>query len=183
MMTVNMAKLVEAVHFICSKCEASDRLGTVKLNKILYYSDMTHFAEIGSSITGATYEKRQRGPVPKEVLAAIDVLRKSGRLVTRNVSVFDHVRREFDASGQTDLSLFNSTEVERITNMIAFVCGHNASEISELSHTRVWEVADMGEELPYETFLVSHLGDADESDFAIARAALERAKRGEQHYA
>jgi hypothetical protein len=43
--------------------------GAVKLNKILYYADMLHYAHTGAPITGATYAKRQQGPVPKQVVS------------------------------------------------------------------------------------------------------------------
>jgi Protein of unknown function (DUF4065) len=60
-MTVDMMRLEEAVLFICSTCLPEHQLGAVKLNKILYYSDMLHCAQTGRSITGATYVKRDTG--------------------------------------------------------------------------------------------------------------------------
>ena len=69
---LNMEKFEEAVHYICSTCTEEDRLGAVKLNKILYYSDMLHYAKTGASITGATYAKRQRGPAPKQIRPAME---------------------------------------------------------------------------------------------------------------
>src|SRR5258708_7322343 len=84
---LNMKKLEEAVHYVCSR--ASGTLGAVKLNKILYYSDMVHHAHTGSSITGASYAKQVRGPVPKQVLPAIDHLVTARRLTYQNISVFD----------------------------------------------------------------------------------------------
>jgi hypothetical protein len=180
---VDMMKLEETIHFICSTCEPKDRLGSVKLNKVLFYSDMTNYAETGKSITGATYVKRQRGPVPKQVVEAIDNLKKAGRLETRHVSVFEHVRREFDTSGNTDMKVFVPGEVERIAAMIQFVCGHSADGISEVSHTVVWEVADMGEELPYDSFFVSYLDDVTDVALSHAVKAVQRAESSGLVYA
>lgn len=173
----DMAKLKEAVHYICATCTATDRLGAVKLNKILYYSDMLHYAETGQSITGATYVKRQRGPVPKQVVPAIESLCSDSRLEVRNVSVFDLVRRGSEAIGVTEIRQFSSDEIERINQMIRFVCDHSANEISDISHTIVWEAADLGEELPYETFLVSYLGEVDDAAINRAVSAVARAER------
>jgi len=181
--TFDMMKMEETIHFICSTCKPEDRLGAVKLNKILYYSDMTSFAETGKSITGATYAKRQNGPVPKQVTEAIDNLRRAGRLETRNVSVFEHVRRQFDARGATDVSIFHADEIARVGDMITAVCEHTANEISEISHTLVWRVADMGEDLPYESYFVSYLDDLTTEDQTVVAGALARAKENGRIYA
>jgi uncharacterized phage-associated protein len=167
-MTLDMMRLEEAVLFICSTSRPEDQLGAVKLNKILYYSDMLHFAQTGKPITGATYIKRQRGPVPKEIVEAINKLKSAGRLTTSEVSIFDKTRREFGAVDEPSLKIFQHAELKMINDMISYVCGYNAQEISDISHTVVWEVADMGEELPYESFLVSYLGDVDEDDIRLA---------------
>lgn len=180
--SVNMQKLQEAVHYICSNCTPSDRLGAVKLNKILYYSDMISFAETGESITAATYVKRQRGPVPKEVVTAIDNLVADGRLETRNISVFDLVRRNFESQGHTDTDVFKSEEIERLNSTIRFVCDYSAQEISDLSHTIVWESADIGEVLPYETFFVSYTGEIDDTDLAAAMSVLKKVENEGRTY-
>jgi hypothetical protein len=157
-----MEKLEEAIHYVCSTCTAADRLGAVKLNKILFYADMLNYATKGVSITGATYVKRQRGPVPKQVLPAIGNLQRAGRLNCQNVSVFDMVRRQFDALGDTNIAVFTPDEIDRLNMMIRFVCDQTAEEISNLTHTIVWDAAELGEELPYETFLVSYVDDLTE---------------------
>jgi hypothetical protein len=175
--SVNMKKLEEAVHYICATATAADRLGAVKLNKILFYSDMLNYASTGHAITNATYVKRQRGPAPKEILDAIANLKAARRLETHEVSAFDQTRREFDAFGDTEIGIFGSDEIDRLNAMLRYVCSYTASEISDISHTVVWDAADMGEELPYQTFLVSQLGEADTD---TEQRALEIVKSANQ---
>jgi len=182
-MSVDMRRLEEAVLFICSTCRQEDRLGAVKLNKILYYSDMISFAQTGKPVTGATYVKRQRGPVPKEVVEAINNLKATKRLETREVSIFDKTRREFEALDEAELKIFEHRELQLINDMIAAVCSYDAQQISDISHTVVWEVADMGEELPYESFLVSYLGDVDEDDINLAQQLIADRAAGSGAYA
>jgi hypothetical protein len=86
--------------------------------------------------------------------------------------VFDLMRREFEALGDTHLDIFRPIEIDTLNSAIQFVCRRTAREISDLSHTLVWEVADIGEVLPYETFLVSFTGDINEKDVANARKLL-----------
>jgi Protein of unknown function (DUF4065) len=173
----DMRKLEEAVHYICATCTASDGLGAVKLNKILYYADMINYAVSGSPITGATYVKRLRGPCPKQILPAIEYIKQTHRLETRSVSVFDLTRREFDAHGSTDLSIFTPDEIDHLNQTMRFVCNHSAADISDASHTVVWDVADMGEELPYETFLVSYPGELDDEGLQRAADVIAKAEQ------
>src|SRR6476659_9584602 len=113
-------------------------LGAVKLNKILYYADMLHYAHTGAPITGATYAKRQQGPVPKQVVPAIEHLVQASRLTCQNVSFFDFVKRKFDAHGDTDISVFSKEEIERLDDMIREIDKLTAAEVSHSSHTIVW---------------------------------------------
>lgn len=175
--TFDMKKLEEAVHYICDNVVAQDRLGQVKLNKILYYADMTSFAETGRSITGATYVKQFRGPVPTQVMPAIDLLEREGRMKVSHVSVFDAKKREFETAGETDTKLFERGEIDRLNAMIRLVCDHTAPEISELSHTLAWHAADIGEVMPYESFFVAYLGDIGEEEMALATDAIAKAEK------
>ena len=86
--------------------------------------------------------------------------------------MFEGARREFDAHGDTNLALFSADEIKQIDAMIRFVCDQGAADVSEFSHTIVWEAADMGEDLPYDTFLVSYLHEPDEERLMQAAARL-----------
>ena len=58
--TFDEDKFSKVVHSVCSKCEP-DRLGNVKLHKILYFADMLNFAASGTPRTGADYVKQRFG--------------------------------------------------------------------------------------------------------------------------
>ena len=178
----NMKKFEEAVHYVCSAVTEQDQLGAVKLNKILYFADMTSYAETGRSITGATYVKQFRGPVPTQVVPAIKFLEQEGRLTVSHVSLVASKRRQYATAGGTDTKLFEAGELERINDMIRFVCDHTAPEISDISHHAVWQAADIGEVLPCETFLVSYAGDIGEKEIAVAQAAVLTAAKDGRKY-
>jgi hypothetical protein len=175
----DMKKLEEAVHYICSR--ASENLGAVKLNKILYYSDMTHYAQTGNAITGATYAKQFRGPVPKQVVPAIDHLVHDRRLSVENVSYFDFVKREFTTFGATDDTVFSKAEIERMDFVIHSIDKFSAREISDISHTIVWKSAELGETLPYDSFFVAYLGDITDEDMKRALTAVQRVEKENGH--
>ena len=72
---LDWAKFKSAVHYICDKASSDPSvLGAIKLNKVLWYSDVINYLITGKPITGETYIKRQHGPVPKDIIRAIDEL-------------------------------------------------------------------------------------------------------------
>ncbi len=171
------AKFDALVHFICARCDDPSRLGATKLNKVLWYCDTGAFLFFGRPITGATYIKRQFGPVPKDILAAKDRLIARGALVEREMLFHGYLQKQLVALTPPDPSRFSSDEIDLIDQVIKAICdGHTASSISELTHDHVWEAAEIGEELPLYTVFAHRRGEIDETDVAWARAEIARAE-------
>jgi len=61
----NRQKLINAVVFFASNTR---HCGKVKLFKLLYLLDFTHFRETGRSVTGLDYRAWKMGPVPLELM-------------------------------------------------------------------------------------------------------------------
>lgn len=57
-------KLIEAVKYFA---QTTRKLGKVKLFKLLYFLDFTHFRDTGRPVTGLDYFAWKMGPVPKEL--------------------------------------------------------------------------------------------------------------------
>ena len=169
MVSYSEAKLKNLVLYICTKCEPKE-LGSTKLNKVLWYADTSAYTYRGTPITGETYVKRQYGPVPKHILSILTDLEESKQIVTRNVDYFGHDKKEFFALKKPDLSEFTGEEVSLIDTMIEIICRENtAKAISDASHDRIWELADIGEEIPYHAVLASHDGEIDDEDVKWAK--------------
>ena len=148
-MQFDKAKLDSAILYICSKCPPA-KLGAVKLHKVLYYSDMLHYAEFGSPITGAEYRKRPFGPTCDALLESLDRLSRQGLMQARFVDYYGFKKKEFIVTEEADTSRFNDSEIALIDDMIDFVCVENSAKtISEFSHNRAWELAEFGDVLPY----------------------------------
>ncbi len=141
------------------------QLGAVKLNKIIYYADMIAYMQLGKSITGETYLKRQFGPVPKHILGSIERLEARGALRVQESSIFGLQKRDYIPLAEPDISSFSAKELALIDDVANFIAeNHTAMSISDVSHTAIWELAEIGEDLPYYTFLVGSLGEIDEND-------------------
>jgi uncharacterized phage-associated protein len=61
----NREKLINAVVYFASNTR---HCGKVKLFKLLYLLDFTHFRETGRSVTGLDYRAWKMGPVPLELM-------------------------------------------------------------------------------------------------------------------
>jgi hypothetical protein len=148
----------------------SDCLGSVKLNKVLWYADFVSYLRLGEPITGETYVKRQYGPAPKHIQFIIEELKRAGALVVKEGEFYGYSKKEFVSTKKPDISVFSPNEISIVDEAIRFVCyGNTANSISEKTHGIVWELADMGEEMPYETAFLEWIGEINEDDIAWAQ--------------
>lgn len=170
---LNSRKFEALVHYVCEKAADSSVLGSVKLNKVLWYSDAIHYMITGKSITGETYIKRQHGPVPQHIVRATEALIQERKIARGRVDHFGFTKTEFFAIEEADVSMFNAEQIKLIDAAFEHVClGHTARSISEETHGVIWNLADMGEKIPLATVFASNVGEVDETDFAWAKEKL-----------
>ncbi|HKO52130.1 MAG TPA: Panacea domain-containing protein [Polyangiaceae bacterium] len=181
-MAVNWKKYKALVHYICEKADDPSVLGSIKLNKVLWYADTISYMVTGRAITGVTYVKRQHGPVPQAVIRAIDELVKEGKIARGKADHFGYTKHEYIAVEEADKSLFSGAEIALVDEAFDHVClRHTAKSVSEETHGVIWNLAEMGEELPYDTVFAGSVGEINEDDMAWARETLaKRAARTEK---
>lgn len=151
---LNHKNLKDVVHYVCFTCPVVD-LGAVKLNKVLYYSDMLFFAAHGRPLTGAAYRKRPYGPTTDSLLRAIRDLKAEGSIEESETEYFGFRKKDYRSLVDFDVSKLTNAEIVCLDEIVEFVCRKNtARSISELSHDWVWHVAEMGEEMPYTAALL-----------------------------
>lgn len=173
---LNWDKFKALVHYICEKADDPSVLGSVKLNKVLWYSDVVHFMVHGSPITGETYIKRQRGPVPRNILKALKELESEQKIRRGKVDFFGYEKNEYIALEPANKAKFTGEEVDIVDGAFRHVChNHTARSVSEETHDVIWELAELGEEMPYETVFAGYVGEVDESDFEWANGELDSA--------
>ncbi len=173
---LNWEKLKTVVHYVSQKATDPSVLGSIKLNKVLWYADTVHYIVHGRAITNERYVKRQFGPVPLHILKVVDELVSEGRVARGKADYFGFMKNEYIALTDADVSILESTEVAFIDEAFDHVClGHTAQSVSEETHGTIWQLAEMGEEIPYYAVLGSVLGEIDENDIAWAQSALEAA--------
>jgi hypothetical protein len=169
METLNFDKLKSVVHYVCYKATDPSVLGAVKLNKVLWYSDALTYLTTGKSITGETYIKRQHGPVPQHILRVVDSLVAEKKIARGKVDHFGFMKNEYIAISEPDFHGLSASSISLIDEAFEHVCMKNtACSISEETHGVIWNMAEMGESIPYSTIFASSVGEIDESDIEWA---------------
>ncbi|MGO9021826.1 MAG: Panacea domain-containing protein [Syntrophobacteraceae bacterium] len=172
-MQFNYEKFKDLVHYICHIADR-DKLGAVKLNKILWFSDVVSYVARDEPLTGATYIKRDLGPVPRDILRAIEELVRENKLVVRDVSYYGNTKTEYITLQEPDLSNFSASEISLVDKVAHDICHHHtAKSISEKTHNIIWKLAGIGEEIPYYAVYAAELGEITEEAIEWARNSIE----------
>jgi hypothetical protein len=167
-------KFKELVQYVCSICPNPDKLGAIKLNKILWYSELSAFLHLEKPITGARFVKRQFGPVATAMVPVLQELQRDGRLVVRNVEYFGQPKKEYISLDKADLSKFSSDEISIVDRLTETICEkYTAMGISRVSHDDIWEMAEIGEEIPLTTVFAVR-GEVTEQDVAWADLEIKK---------
>lgn len=162
-------KFAELILYISRKCESDKRFGATKLNKLLYYSDFRAYAKFGAPITGATYQRIEHGPAPRQYVPVVK------DLIARGEAEFeqrDHFFRRQDrlvAKRDPDLAVFSDGELELVDRVIQEFWGRNAKEVSDKSHEEGWRLVQPRETIPYWTVFIDLDRKPTEDDVAWAK--------------
>lgn len=171
---MNQSKFKSLVHYvIASRCNSPETLGAVKLNKVLWLSDLLAFYERGRAITNVRYIKRQFGPVPAPILPVLRELEEEGIVTIRGASHFGKRKKEYISNVPIDGSFLTKDEVKAVHWAIDLVCEqHTAKSISNASHDHIWKIAEDGEEIPLFTVFAKQ-GLITDADRAWAQQQLD----------
>ena len=153
---MNQTKLNELILYVARKSEDDPRFGAVKLNKILYYADFSAYRLTGASITGATYQKLNEGPAPREMLPTRRILLDSGDIEIVHRPYFTGIQQRIVATREPDISVFTTEELRIADEVVSFFRHMTAREISDFSHREPgWILTELGEDIPYHTAWLS----------------------------
>lgn len=169
----NREKMKDAMHYAIALAGGHAGFGAVKLYKVLWFSDAKAFVLTGSSITGEDYIRRQHGPVPKHGQEIIEELAEEGRIKVWKDRHYDFAQWRFKALSPAKTNRFTNEELSTLKYWTVHIDrDHTAESISDESHDYGWEIAKMGEPLPYFAFLASRLRDPTEAELRKARGRI-----------
>lgn len=148
-------RLREMILYIVERHHGDPTFGATKLNKILFFSDFHFFAVRGEPITGVCYKKVEFGPVPADIGELLKQMESAGELEQKRHTYGRTKRSVFAAKRQASLTNFTKEQIAEVDSAINKVRWMKSGDVSDLSHTRLWEIARMGEQIPYEAALIS----------------------------
>ena len=147
----------ELILYIADQSADDPRFGMSKLNKILYFADFKAFGIIGRSITGATYERRDGGPAPREMLAALREMEDIGEIVRIERDYLNYRQKVVQALRPSQAhEVFEDREREIVSVILGELRTRDSDQVRVLSSLdHGWRLADRGEEVPYEWAYIS----------------------------
>ncbi len=175
-------RLEELIVYISAQCSDHALFGSIKLNKILFFSDFLFYQAYGRSITGAEYQKLEHGPAPRRMLPALTKLQNDSSIVMKAKHVIvggaSRQQKRSVAQRDPDLSLFHVDELAFVDLIISGLQHDSASAVSDKTHDHLgWRLASMNETIPYEAAFLATGSDALSADDIAAgeklRASLQ----------
>ena len=146
----NKKKLQQLALYVATRCENDPRFSRVKLNKVIFYSDFTHYMKTGRSITGFSYIKMPYGPCPKDFHKLEAKMSEQDQLKIQARNYHGRIQKRPIALVPADLSHFTAEEIASVDDIIINFWSSTASEVSELSHMfDGWKLAEEFETIPY----------------------------------
>jgi uncharacterized phage-associated protein len=130
-------------------------IGSTKLNKLLFFTDMRTYTELGEPVTGARYFRLKYGPAARAMWPVREEL-----VDTKQVEFEGHDPMNWNdvlvPLRDPDLSLFSQEELRIANEVFDEMRRFNATAISDYSHKQSagWNVMDNEEDIPYEAAFV-----------------------------
>lgn len=152
---MNEQKYKALIHHIIHECsDRPERLGAIRLNKVLWFSDVIAFQVDGEPITGETYVKRKLGPVPRHILATLRKLEQEGSIAIKERE-FAYDTQIFYSKHSPDSASLSDNEKRIARHVLDSLLGYSANVVSEISHDIIWDAVHEGEEIPVYATLVA----------------------------
>ena len=136
--TIQRQRLVHALAYFAAKVKNPFK---VKMFKLLFLFDFTHFKETGLPATDSSYYAWDRGPVPKDLFEELeegrvpDDLNGLISIVTQQrEDGFVSYRFAPRAKSKPDLSVFTPRQIRIMDELIEIYRDATGAEMSEISH-------------------------------------------------
>lgn len=149
-------KFEELLLFIAEESVDDPNFGKTKLNKVLYYVDFLAYGAFGQPVTGAEYQRRPYGPVPRQITEARQRLVARGDAVVEVLERFGRRQERLTPRRSADRSMFTEDEQHLVVDVIKQLWDKSAVEASDISHRELgWKLAKDRETIPYSTVFLS----------------------------
>ena len=147
----DLEKFKAVVHYIISKCGLKDNVGRTVLYELLYFSDFNFYEIYEKAITGESYVKKPRGPVPMHFIDATLELESEGKISICKEKSNHGFKFKYSSISPPEIGFLAQNELELIDGVVDKLSDMYSNEISEYSHGDLpWRLAKDDGELNYE---------------------------------
>lgn len=148
---LNIEKFKNLILYILEKCAGKPNVGETVLYKLLYFSDFNYYEIYEEHLSGATYRKLAKGPVPVDITKILHDMETNNFLKSFTTDYFGYKQMRFIPLVNANKKLFNGAEIEVIDNVIDQLSGMSATEISHYSHGDMpWKASNDRQVIDYE---------------------------------
>lgn len=122
--------------YVLSRLGGKPTFGETVLYKILYFIDFNAFELLGQSVTGLTYVRFERGPVPvlEQFGSMVKEMEEQGQVKRFTQQYFGKMQKRLIALDDALIDLFSVHEKEIMDRVIAELGDRNGAQISEYAH-------------------------------------------------
>jgi len=169
------SRLKTLIHYVIWAAGSHANFGATKLYKVAWFSDARSFVLTGKSITGSPYIRQEHGPIPRDGMAVREDLEKAGLIKQWRDKVYNHEGWKFKALRPPKTDVFDEAEKALVDYWIRHIDeDHTATSISDMSHDYGWEIAKMGERIPFNSVLAERIRDPNDEELAWANSVARR---------
>jgi hypothetical protein len=145
-------KFTELLLHVAEKLRDDPAGGATKLNKVLFFAEFASVRALGRPITGAEFQKLERGPAPRRLLAVRQALESQGHARVESERYLGYSQHRLIPLRDADLSVFDDEELAIIDQALGELHGRSATAVSDLSQEHPgWQLVEDGETIPYST--------------------------------
>lgn len=149
-------RLRQLILYVAQRCHSAERMGLIKLNKILWKADFDAYAARNIPVTGRAYQRLELGPAPREMRPLLNEMIRA-RLIHLEETDFGDGVIEYRpiADKPPSLDNFGSDDIEFVDASIVYYWNMTGKETSDDSHGIPWRSRKNNEPMFYELSFIS----------------------------
>jgi len=159
-------KFAELLVYIASRVGNDATNGDTKLNKLLYFADVTAYRRTGKAISGARYMHQTYGPVAAPLIPVREELEGTRLEVSEQQLPNGATQRRTKALDDPDATAYTDEERAIIDEVIDRFRNCRAKEMADFAHGEpAWLTTQDGEDMSYRASLLARRASPAAIDF------------------
>ena len=171
-------RLRQLILYVAQKCQAAERMGLIKLNKILWKADFDAYAARRVPITGRAYQRLELGPAPREMRPLLREMIRDGLIHLEETDFGDGII-EFRPIADKDPSgsYFDDDDMSFVDASIVYYWNMTGKETSDDLHGIPWKSRKNNEPMFYELAFISDIPISTKQIISVSSVIRKKSSR------